>query len=121
MVNMLSITSLVLHNQFQGYTPSYFSRDFLEFFLNLYIPPWLWKCFNVIVLRLLQYICDSKKSICSFLIMPSSKTLPQVLKRELLNFPEQRFLKIFFLKRKEGGDYGVERITNINKGIGHKF
>ena len=41
--------------------------------------------------------------------------------QELLIFPEQRFLKIFFPKRKEGGDYGVERITNIKKGIGHKF
>ena len=35
--------------------------------------------------------------------------------------PEQRFLKIFFLRRKRGEDYGVERITKINKDIGHKF
>ena len=28
-------------------------ESFLNFFLNLYIPPWLWKSFRIIVLRLL--------------------------------------------------------------------
>ena len=40
-------------------------------------------------------------------------------RQELPISPEQRFLKIFFPKEKE--DYGAERITKINKGIGHKF
>ena len=52
-------------------------ESFLNFFLNLYIPPWLWKSFKVIVLRLLQY-CESKNWICSFLMKPPSKTLPLV-------------------------------------------
>ena len=36
--------------------------------------------------------------------------------------PEQHFLKIFFPEQKDGEeDYLVEKITKINKGIGHKF
>ena len=42
-------------------------------------------------------------------------------RRELLIAPEQRFLKIFFPEQKGGNDYGIERITKINKGIPHKF
>ena len=43
-------------------------------------------------------------------------------RRELRISSEQRFLKIFFPEQKESGeDYGVEKITKINKGIGHKF
>ena len=43
-------------------------------------------------------------------------------RRELPIPPEQHFLKIFFAKQKEvGEDYLVEKITKINKGIGHKF
>ena len=90
MLNILSITTLVLHNShihnsrihtliFLWTRKGFISPEyFLNFFLNLYIPPWLWKSFKVIVLRLLQYICESKNWICSFLIMPPSKTLSQV-------------------------------------------
>ena len=58
--------------------------------------------------------------------MPPSKTLPQVfiiIPQADRNCPlEQHFLKIFFPKQKEGReDYVVEKITKINKGIGHKF
>ena len=47
-------------------------------------------------------------------------------RRELPIPPEQHFLKIFVPEEKGGGggggeDYGVERITKINKAIGHKF
>ena len=104
-----------------------FSESFLNFFLNLYIPPWLWKSFKVIVLRLLQYICESKNWICSFLIMHPRKTLPQVFIIILQAdgncpfLPNSVFWRYFFLRRKGGEDYGVERITKINKGIGHKF
>ena len=36
--------------------------------------------------------------------------------------PEQHFLKIFFPEQKVGAeDYVLEKITKINKGIGHKF
>ena len=122
-----------IHTLIFLWTPKGFisPESFLNFFLNLYIPPWLWKSFKVIVLRLLQYICESKNWICSFLVIPPSKTLPQVfiiiLQADgncpfLPNsvFPEI-FLRYFFLRRKGGEDYGVERITKINKGIGHKF
>ena len=69
-----------IHTLIFLWTPKGFisPESFLNFFLNLYIPPWLWKSFKVIVLRLLQYICESKNWICSFLIMPPSKTLSQV-------------------------------------------
>ena len=41
---------------------------------------------------------------------------------ELLIPPEQHFLKIFFAEQKEvGEDCVVEKITKINKDIGHKF
>ena len=102
-------------------------ESFLNFFLNLYIPPWLWKSFKVIVLRLLQYICESKNWICSFLIMPPSKTLSQVFiiilqADEIFPFlPNSVFWRYFFLRTKEGEDYELKKNTKINKGIGHKF
>ena len=81
-------------------------ESFLNFFLNLYIPPWLWKSFKVIVLRLLQYICESKNWICSFLIMPPSKTLSQVFiiilqaDENCPFLPNSVFWRHFFLRRK---------------------
>ena len=118
-----------IHTLIFLWTPKGFisPESFLNFFLNLYIPPWLWKSFKVIVLRLLQYICESKNWICSFLIMPPSKILPQVFIIILQAggncpfLPNSVFWRYFFLRRKVGQDYGVERITKINKGIGHKF
>ena len=118
-----------IHTLIFLWTPKGFisPESFLNFFLNLYIPPWLWKSFKVIVLRLLQYICESKNWICSFLIMPPSKTLSQVFIIILQPdgncpfLPNSVFWRYFFLRRKGGEDYGVERITKINKGIGHKF
>ena len=104
-----------------------FSESFLNFFLNLYIPPWLWKSFKVIVLRLLQYICESKNWICSFLIMTPSKTLPRFLslssrQTEIAHSSRTTFFEDIFSWGERGGeDYGVEKITKIKKGIGHKF
>ena len=43
-------------------------KYFLSFFSNLYIPPWLWKSFKFLVLRLLED---------TFVLMPPSKTLPK--------------------------------------------
>ena len=40
-------------------------------------------------------------------------------RQELPIPPEQGFLKIFFFLRRKG--HGVEKITKINKCIGHKF
>ena len=68
-------------------------ESFLNFLLNLYIPPWLQKSFKFIVLWL-----------------------------GIAHFPEQHFLKIFFPEQKEGAeDYVADKIIKINKGIGHKF
>ena len=40
----------------------------------------------------------------------------------IAHFPEQHFLKIFFPEQKEGAEDDVaDKITKINKGIGHKF
>ena len=61
-------------------------ESFLNFLLNLYIPPWLQKSFKFIVLTYCKYICESKNWICSFLLMPPSKTLPQVF----IIIPRQR-------------------------------
>ena len=43
-----------IHTLIFLWTPKGFisPESFLNFFLNLYIPPWLWKSFKVIVLRL---------------------------------------------------------------------
>ena len=59
--------------------------------------------------------------------MPPSKTLPQVFIIILQADWNCPFLsnsvsfKIFFHEEKGGEDYGVEKNTKINKGIGHKF
>ena len=42
-------------------------------------------------------------------------------RRELSIPPKQCFLKTFFPEKKGGEDYGVEKNTKINKGIGHKI
>ena len=55
-----------------------FPESFLDFFLNLYISPWLQKRFKFIVLRLLQIHLWVKNWICSILLMPPSKAFPQV-------------------------------------------
>ena len=93
------------------------SRIFLEFFLNLYIPP----CFKVsnLWLRLLANTFVSQKIECLFLVMLPSKTLPQVFiitpppppgKRKLPIPPEQHFLKIYISSGKRG-----ERIMELKK------
>ena len=59
--------------------------------------------------------------------MPPSKTLPQVLviiqtgDGNCLFFPNSIFGMYFFLRRKGGEDYAVEKDTKINKGVNYKF
>ena len=60
--------------------------------------------------------------------MPPTKALPQVFviihqaDGSCPFFSSSIFLKLFFPQQKEGwDDYGVEKITKIDKGIGHKF
>ena len=116
------------------WTPTGFisAESFLNFSWNLYIPLWLQKSFKFIVLSYCKYICGSI-NICTFVNL---FIFPQAPKQnsphdfyhyppgrwELLIPPEQCFLKIFFPEQKRGWeDYGVKKITKINKGIGHKF
>ena len=62
-----------------------------------------------------------------FYSCPLAKLSPRLLslspgRQELPIYPKQHFLKIFFLEQKKGEeDYGVQKITKINKGNGHKF
>ena len=59
--------------------------------------------------------------------MPPSKNLPQVLVIIHKADGNGAFLSkassedIFSYAERGGEDYGVEKITKINKGIGHKF
>ena len=93
-----------------------FPESFLNFLLNLYIPPWLPKCFKFIVLRLLQiHLWVKKLNLFNFTHAPKQNSSPGV-------YPEQHFLKIFFLEQKEEvEDYISEKSAKIDKGFGHKF
>ena len=99
------------------WTPKDFSPEsFLNFLLNLYVPPWLWKSLKFIVLRLLQiHLWIKKLNLFIFTPAPKQKSpsgfyhYPQG-RREWRIPPEQRFLKIFFPEQKEG-----ERIMELKK------
>ena len=112
------------------WTPKGFTspESFLNFLLNLYIPPWLPKSFKFIVLRLLQiHLWVKKLNLFNFTHAPKQNSPPGFYhyppgRRELRITPEQHNPKTFFPEQKEGGeDYVVEKIAKINKGIGHKF
>ena len=101
-------------------------ESFLNFFLNLYIPPWLQKSFKFIVLRLLQIHLRVKKlNLFIFTHAPMQNSSPGFYRyppgRKELSIPiEKCFFKMFFPEEKGGEreDHGLEK---INKGIGHKF
>ena len=100
-------------------------ESFLNFFLNLYIPPWLWKSFKVIVLRLLQYICESKNWII-FNHVPKQNSLPGFYhyppgRRELPIPPEQRFLKILFPEEKGERIMELKKIPKLLKALVTSF
>lgn len=66
-----------------------------------------------------RYICQPKNWICLFLLMPKSKTLPQVLiislgTSKLLIFSKQRFLKIYFPPAEREEDYRAEKRPKLN-------
>ena len=62
---------------------------FLNFFSKLHTPPWLQKHFKLMVLRLLENTFVSQK-ICSFLLIPPSKTFPQVFIIKIYFSPAER-------------------------------
>ena len=131
MVNKHTVDYLVLHNELQGYTliflwtPKGFisPETFLNFFLNLYIPSWLRKSFKFMVKITGKYICESKKWICSFLLVPPNKPLPQVLiitprQRETTYSSRTVFSEdLFFPQQKVdvSGGRGEERIMELKK------
>ena len=91
-------------------------KYFLNFFSNLYIPPWLQKNFKLMVLRLLENTFESKNWIC--LLMTPNITLLQVFiittpgRKKLPISPRESVLKNTFLSR-VGKDYRVENMTKI--------
>ena len=104
-----------------------FPESFLDFFLNLYISPWLQKRFKFIVLRLLQiHLWVKKLNLFIFTYASKQNSTPGFYHylpgtRELSIPREQRFLKILFPEEKGKEDYAVQKNTKINKDIGHKF
>ena len=98
-------------------------ETFLNFFLNLYIPSWLRKSFKFMVKITGKYICESKKWICSFLLVPPNKPLPQVLiitprQRETTYSSRTVFSEdLFFPQQKVdvSGGRGEERIMELKK------
>ena len=89
----------------------------MNFFLNLYIPPWLRKCFKFMVKITAKYIWASKNQICSFLLLPQSKTLPQVFtinplaERNYLFLPNSFFWRSIFSL----AERGRQRIIEMKK------
>ena len=83
-------------------------ESFLNFLLNLYIPPWLQKIFKFIVLRLPQINLWVKKlNLFNFTHAPKKNSPPGFYhyppgRKELPIPPEQHFLKTFFPEQKEG-------------------
>ena len=91
------------------WTPKCFisPESFLNFLLNLCIPPWLPKSFKFIVLRLLPIRLWVKKNspLCFYYYPPSW--------RELHIPPRQHFWRYFFLSRKREGEDYCQKIAKI--------
>ena len=90
-------------NIFQWALKGFISPEsFLNFLLNLYIPPWLQKSFKFIVLRLLPiHLWVKKLNLFNFTHASKKNSLLGFCHyppggRELLIPPEHYFLKIFF-------------------------
>ena len=96
-----SISNTVTPN---GTTKGFISPEyFLNLFSNLYIPPWLWKSFKFLMLRLLED---------TFLLMPLRKTLPQA--EGNYPFPPNKvFWKSTFHPAERGEDYVAEKMAKI--------
>ena len=97
-----SISNTVTPN---GTTKGFISPEyFLNLFSNLYIPPWLWKSFKFLMLRLLED---------TFLLMPLRKTLPQA--EGNYPFPPNKvFWKSTFHPAERGEDYVAEKMEKLN-------
>ena len=104
----------------------YLSRIFLEFFLTPVYSIMVAEKFQIYSVKLLQ-IHLWVKNLNLFIFTHGPKNCPPDYhyppgRWELPIPPEQRFLKILFPEKKGRlEDYGVEKMTTINKGICHKF
>ena len=98
-------------------------ESFLNFFLNLYIPPWLRKGFKFMMLRSLAITFVSQKiQSVHFYLYPKAKLSPRLLslppppprRREISIPPEQHFLEIYFFPSRKGG--GGRREVGVGGG-----
>ena len=94
----------------------YLSRIFLDFFLNLYIPPWLQKSFKFMMLRLLANIFMSQKiESVHFYSCPQAKLSPRFLslplkQNEITHSSWTVFSEdLFFPQQKVGEERIMER------------
>ena len=102
-------------------------ESFLNFLLNLYIPTWLPKFEICSVKTTANTFVSQKIESVQFYSCPQAKLSPRFLSL----FPRQTGIAhsswtafsedVFSWAEGRGQDYVLEKITNINKGIGHKF
>ena len=98
------------------WTPKEFisAEYFLNFFSNLYIPPWLQESFKFMVLRLLENTFVSQKTE----FVPQAKLSPRFLSsplqaKEITHSPQTKcFENLFFISR-QGKDYRAENMIKI--------
>ena len=118
-----------IHSLIFVWTPKGFisPESFLNFFLNLYIPPGLRKSFKFITLRLLANKFVSQKiGSVHFYSCPQAKLSPRFSllsprQKEIVHSSRTAFSEDIFSRAERGvEDYGVEKNTKINEGIGHK-
>ena len=118
-------------------TPSHISMDseakgfispesFLNFFPKPVYSTMVAEKFQIYSIKLLQiHLWVKNLNLFIFLMTPKQNSPPDFYnyppgRWELPIAPEQRFLKIFCPEQKRGwGDYGVEKITKLNKGQGY--
>ena len=114
------LTSRIFLVKFMWTTTGFISPEFLNFSLNLYIPPWLRKNFKLMVLRLLAntfvsqksesvhfYPCLQVKLSRRFLSLPPRQ-------KEITHSSRTAFSEdLFFPQQKGGEDYGVEKVIKI--------
>ena len=96
----------------------------LNFFVKPVYPTMVAEKFEIRCVKITGKYIESKKWICSNILMPLCKTLPQIFiitppgSRELCNSPKQRFFEnLFFPSRIEGGlwRWKDNRVTSFDE------